>query len=361
MAWNNSSRVRPGHPAVSAILNRTITNLLYLRGQDAGQTDIDTLAPFLVPALVESTHATALGLFKRWETGDTPEIHLIADIEGTDGIEDGYQAQVDGRLGITGGSSSTYGSMTFERTAEGSGKLSLWTLYDSFTDDAMVVLEDGSIGVLRAAPDVAFDIGGDINVSGGFYQGGILITDWTFTGGSPNKVSRTGNAKVLGRIISTLPTGTAPLAVSSAVEVANLDVDRLDDHAWHGGVIATGDIYGFGSSDSASSASLSLDKAGKWAIFACGVVWNYAAGDQGKVFNAKIKTSGGTQIGATAENTLENLYPEWGGLSEGKSFFIAGSYTAAGVTTVRVEFSVTSGTGSDNNASATILALWLGP
>lgn len=373
MAWISIATAHPGEIEAAAGLNPVITDLLYLRGQDSGQTSIIHGAPFQLspdadPTYLKSTNATALALRKRYTSTDgIPEIHLVAEV--TAQSEDDLAAAVEimGVLGDQAGSEATYGLIDANNDAGvGSGFLGLRPLYTDIsgpsTGYALTATHENKVGVLTSAPACELDVGsGSINVSGGYYQDGIALTDWTFTGGVPNKVSRTGNALVTGSMISTLASGgVAPIVVSSTTECPNLDVDYLDGYSWNPGVQAWGDLTDVAGTDTATTASVSIT-AGEWLILAAGTMQNFASADSGRVCNFKIKTSGGTQIGSTADFTLEQFYSEFGEVSETKSFFIAGAYTAGSTTTVRVEASITGATGVSNYTTANILAIWRGP
>jgi len=362
MPFVNTYRPHPGDITTADDFNLLMGLLMHLRGQESGQAEIDSGAPFRVSDSIESTHATALDIRKRYETGEVPEFHLFAEMIGGSSLEDGFYVEASGEIGVTGGSVERYGSIVAERVGLASGKLKIQTLYDTAFSDlgtALCVDEDGNVGAQTEYPKFLLDIpAGALNISGDFYQDGTLLTDWTLTGGTPDKVSKTGNVQLFGSFRSTLASG-APYPVTSTTECLNVDADLLDDHAWHAGLYQAGTVDSVGSSDVASTASVDLDKAGKWRIRAAGWCINYASGDQGRTWEARIKTSGGTQIGETAELTLS----QWSAVeerSEQKTFLITGDYTAAGVTTVRVELVVVSGTGSANYCECKIEATWEG-
>lgn len=373
MAWTSIASVHPGDMGTAAQLNALIANLIYLRGQGGGQVDIIHSSPFQLspdadPTYLKSTNATALALRKRYNSTDgVPEIHIVAEIEAQDVDDLAGVVEVMGVLGDQAGSEATYGLLDMNNDAgAGTGFLGFRPLYTDLSSPdsgyALTATHENLVGILTSAPHYELDVSsGHINISGGYYQSGIALTDWTFTGGAPNKVSRTGNALVTGSMISALASGgVAPIVVTSTTECPNLDVDYLDGVSWNPGVQAWGDLTDVDGTDTATTASVDVT-AGEWFFIATGTMQNFSAADSGRVCNFKIKTSGGTQIGATADFTLEQFYVEFGEVSETKSLLIVGGYTAAGATTVRVEASITGATGISNYTTANLVAIYRGP
>jgi len=374
MAWDNAYRARPGDTATAAKLQKLIVNLMYLRGLDSGQTEIDTLAPVLFTDYLVSTNATYFGLKSEWETAiNTAEVRFVSEPDTAGTLADGMTVNLSGILGVTGGSEEEFARLAFVRDGESSGKLNIHTRYTANgfdqSGEVLTVTKDGLVGIDFEAPEYAVDIGaGRLDISGDYYLNGVALTDWVLTPGAPDNVSRTGDARVEGSFRTTIADGTAPFVVASTDEATHVSAGLLAGHRWHDGASTLknryskeGSVQNVGTSDTDSS-ELYIDKAGKWLVIATGEISNAGDADVGRVFSAKIKNAGGTQIGATVEVTTEESPTRTNGYSsEIKTFQICGVYTAAGAETIKTTLALASATDSENFCRTILSAIWLGP
>jgi len=369
MAWDNAYRARPGDTATAAKLQKLIVNLMYLRGLDSGQTEIDTLAPILFTDYLVSTNATYFGLKSEWETAvNTAEVRLVSEPDTAGTLADGMTVNLSGILGVTAGGEEEFARLAFTRDGESSGKLNIHTRYTANgfdqSGEVLTVTKDGLVGIDFEAPEFTVDIGaGRIDITGDYYLNGVALTDWVLAPGAPDNVSRTGDARVEGSFRTTIADGTSPFVVASTDEATHVSAGLLAGHRWHDGTSSLAERYsqvGFvrnvGSSDTNYDTSINLSEAALWLITGSGSVVNQDTDDVGKVFSVKLKTSGGTQIGATVELTTEEDPAAALVDSETKSFVVCGMYTAASATDIVATIALASASGTPQNESTIIIS-----
>ncbi|MCX7958444.1 MAG: hypothetical protein N3B13_05290, partial [Deltaproteobacteria bacterium] len=153
-----------------------------------------------------------------------------------------YLATTSGNVGIGTNSPST--KLHLYTTSSSGGSIALrmqyaftgpingdrssdWTLY--------ATTGSGSFGISNSA-GTHFYIEGNNNYIG------------IGTTGPTQKLDVSGNIRASGQLISAVPTGTAPLSVSSTTQVNNLNADMVD--GWHAAVVLTGSpVYLYGTND----------------------------------------------------------------------------------------------------------------
>lgn len=362
MAWDNTVEPAPGDLYSATDLQQIITNWKQLKGQDTAQTQIDLSATLVSPEFFKSTHASSFDLVKQTGLLGVSTLCLAATNADTSiGVEDDDYFELYHAIGIVAGARYDYGHHRWDLT-DGEVWYRARGEFSGFTSYNMTISPDGKIGILFDNPEYELDVGaGVINISGSYRQAGTALTDWTETLGPPDRVDWTGPVKLVGSFTSTVATGTAPLVVASTTECTNLDVEYLAGYGWHPGIQGYGDGTA-GTSDTASDAEVTLNRVGKWFLIGWGEVWQRHPDDDGLTVDVKIKTAGGTQIGATAQIEFNNTVSEWSGEHEIKSAMVFGAYTSgSGTDVISITYAIPTATGLDNLCTGRLCAIWLGP
>lgn len=355
MVWDNTTGATKivGVVETAAGLNRWISNMKQLKGENAGQTEILLKALLSVVGHFEGSGST-FDLRKRFTGGASgvAEVTLLAqDAAAPSVITTGDGCALQGSLGVVGGAEEALGEVRWTRENEGSGSVRLSGLGSVASVDVHVTPE-GLVGFETEDPEYDLDLGAKSLNATEYRLNGATMPDWTETTGTPNRLDWTGNALVSGSFRSTAASG-APLSVASATQVANLNAERLDGYSWHAGLLALDEenYWAIGTSDT-DTVTLDLDRPGNWLLFGLAAIT--VEGDEGNEFRVRLK-QGATQIGETAEFTPISDF-------EAFSVLAVGEYSSAsGSETVKVTVAKAAGSGSSYSSPTTLVAIWQGP
>jgi len=162
----------------------------YVRINSSGNVGIGTTSPTMKLEVVQPSGAPgAFGI--KGSTGTfNPASAAVYDYTGFlihTRVEAGFPNMTS--LVATGASGANYG-----------GLLSFWTRnYTEYPSERMRIDETGNVGIGTTSPGQKLDVSG-------------------------------GSIRTTNQLISTIASGTAPLAVTSTTKVTNLNVDRLDNY-----------------------------------------------------------------------------------------------------------------------------------
>jgi hypothetical protein len=339
-------------------LGQLYTDLKYLAGKDAAQTEVVSEAP--VSAAFDSKHATVYVMTKEFDStaqggsGIAEVLFTAENIDSPSEIQEGDSVELRQVIQQIGVSEQELAKILATLLTELDGTLDLASIGTGgsdanatlrFSPDALTGVNLDGDGLLGIQPEYGLDAkGGTINATD-YAKNGAAINDWTEVLGSPNRLTWSGDAEAT-RFDSTLATGTAPISVASTTECPNLDAEFHEGLGWHAGVDGRDTGVSYGASDTTiCSCTLNGAAGSVWDVTGVLAITSNDALD----IDAKLKVSGGAQIGDTV--TVKGIT----GDTLTQSVLVSASYTATtGTETINLTVGVPTGTGS--TASGAVLA-----
>lgn len=185
-------------------------------------------------------------------------------------------------------------------------------------------------------------------ISGSSYAGGSTGS------GAPSVLGLsvgTSGVSTTGQLASTVATGTAPLAVASTTEVANLNAAALSGFDWKRGLTAertTSQALTTSYAD-VTSVSISADRDGQWEIYAHAEFSHDPTDGMVaiKIVSGGVDQEEGFGLGSVAAN---------------RGFaFVSCFVVVSGTTTIKLQVEKASGTGATALEYAKLMAKWIAP